>query len=263
MAVTLGVLTHDNEVIRGYYTAFIKVLKDVFERSRHGARPRLSADRPMRRRLRPMKIDFVSDVACPGARSGLWSLDRALERLGDAVDVELHFQPFELNPPMPAEGEDTDRAHRAQVRRAARAARPEPRGHPRARRRGRLHVRRTAAVWNTFDAHRLLHWAGLEGTQREAQACAADGLSRARREPGRARRAAARRPPRPASTPSARAAILDSDEYARRGARARAPLAAARHPLGAGGDHRRPPPDLGRPAAGVFERALREIAAVA
>ena len=33
MAVTLGVLTHDNEVIRGYYTAFIKVLKDVFERS--------------------------------------------------------------------------------------------------------------------------------------------------------------------------------------------------------------------------------------
>jgi len=33
MAVTLGVLTHDNEVIRGYYTAFIKILKDVFERS--------------------------------------------------------------------------------------------------------------------------------------------------------------------------------------------------------------------------------------
>jgi len=33
MTVTLGVLTHDNEVIRGYYTAFIKVLKDVFERS--------------------------------------------------------------------------------------------------------------------------------------------------------------------------------------------------------------------------------------
>ena len=33
MAVTLGVLTHDNEVIRGYYTAFIRVLKDVFERS--------------------------------------------------------------------------------------------------------------------------------------------------------------------------------------------------------------------------------------
>ena len=33
MAVTVGVLTHDNEVIRGYYTAFVKVLKDVFERS--------------------------------------------------------------------------------------------------------------------------------------------------------------------------------------------------------------------------------------
>ena len=33
MAVTLGVLTHDNEVIRGYYAAFVKILKDVFERS--------------------------------------------------------------------------------------------------------------------------------------------------------------------------------------------------------------------------------------
>ena len=53
-----------------------------------------------------MKIDFVSDVACPWCAVGLWSLDRALEQLGDSVDVELHFQPFELNPTLAAEGVD-------------------------------------------------------------------------------------------------------------------------------------------------------------
>ena len=64
-----------------------------------------------------MKIDFVSDVACPWCAVGLWSLDRALERLGDAVDVDLRFQPFELNPTLPPEGAierpQADRAPRA------------------------------------------------------------------------------------------------------------------------------------------------------
>ena len=53
-----------------------------------------------------MKIDFVSDVTCPWCAVGLNSLERALERLGGEVQVELHFQPFELNPAMPPEGED-------------------------------------------------------------------------------------------------------------------------------------------------------------
>ena len=53
-----------------------------------------------------MKIDFVSDVACPWCAVGLNSLERALERLGGEIPVELHFQPFELNPDMPAEGAD-------------------------------------------------------------------------------------------------------------------------------------------------------------
>ncbi|MGI9153612.1 MAG: DsbA family protein, partial [Rubrivivax sp.] len=47
-----------------------------------------------------MRIDFVSDVACPWCAVGLAGFERALERLGDAVTVELHFQPFELNPDM-------------------------------------------------------------------------------------------------------------------------------------------------------------------
>ena len=51
----------------------------------------------------PMKIDFVSDVACPWCAIGLASLKTALARLGDEVDADLHFSPFELNPDMPVE----------------------------------------------------------------------------------------------------------------------------------------------------------------
>ena len=54
-----------------------------------------------------LKIDFVSDVACPWCAVGLYSLEEALRRIGPTLPVELHFQPFELNPQMPPEGEDT------------------------------------------------------------------------------------------------------------------------------------------------------------
>ena len=54
----------------------------------------------------PMRIDFVSDIACPWCAVGLNSLERALARIGDDIPIELHFQPFELNPSMPAEGAD-------------------------------------------------------------------------------------------------------------------------------------------------------------
>ena len=53
-----------------------------------------------------MKIDFVSDIACPWCAVGLNALERALAALGPEIPVELEFQPFELNPDMPAEGVD-------------------------------------------------------------------------------------------------------------------------------------------------------------
>ena len=110
-----------------------------------------------------MKIDFVSDVACPWCAVGLWSLDRALERLGDTVDVELHFQPFELNPTLSAEGEDT-----AEYIARKYGASPEQLAKNRAviRERGAevgFAFGDRPRVWNTFDAHRLLFWAGAEG----------------------------------------------------------------------------------------------------
>jgi predicted DsbA family dithiol-disulfide isomerase len=56
--------------------------------------------------MKTVKIDFVSDIACPWCAVGLGALEQALSELGDQVQVELHFQPFELNPQMPVGGQD-------------------------------------------------------------------------------------------------------------------------------------------------------------
>ena len=116
-----------------------------------------------------MKIDFVSDVSCPWCAIGLNALEQALARLDGQVRAELHFQPFELNPQMPPDGEDiVEHLTRkygitpAQVERNSEAIRQ--RGETVGFTFGKGKRRRT---YNTFDAHRLLHWAGLEGRQRE------------------------------------------------------------------------------------------------
>jgi len=114
-----------------------------------------------------MKIDFVSDVACPWCAVGLNALERALERIGDDIPVELHFEPFELNPTLAPEGADA-----AEYLRAKYGLSPEQLAKNRANIRERgaavgFAFGERAHVWNTFDAHRLLHWAGLEGKQRE------------------------------------------------------------------------------------------------
>jgi predicted DsbA family dithiol-disulfide isomerase len=116
-----------------------------------------------------LHIDFVSDVACPWCAVGLASLERALEKLDGEVAVDLHFQPFELNPQMGPEGQDVtehltekygstpEQQTQARAGIAARGAavgfdfRKEGRGR----------------VWNTFDAHRLLVWAGEQGARQQ------------------------------------------------------------------------------------------------
>ena len=114
-----------------------------------------------------MKIDFVSDVACPWCAVGLYSLETALRRIGDAVTVEVNFQPFELNPTMPPEGRETV-AYLAEKY----GATPERLAATREvlRQRGAevgFSFGDRPWVWNTFDAHRLLHWAGLVGPDRQ------------------------------------------------------------------------------------------------
>ena len=114
-----------------------------------------------------MKIDFVSDVSCPWCAIGLSALEQALARLGDEVSVELHFQPFELNPQMPPEGEDAA-LHLA--RKYGLTPEQVERNGEAIRRRGEtvgFTFGKRRRIHNTFDAHRLLHWAGLEGRQRE------------------------------------------------------------------------------------------------
>ncbi len=112
-----------------------------------------------------LKIDFVSDVACPWCAVGLSAPDRAAERLAGEVELDLHFRPFELNPQMAPEGEDVDEHLTRKYGRtkeqfaAARAA---------IRERGAavgFTFGERSRIWNTFDAHRLLHWAGLPGQQ--------------------------------------------------------------------------------------------------
>ncbi|MFL6717223.1 MAG: DsbA family protein, partial [Burkholderiaceae bacterium] len=55
-----------------------------------------------------MKIDFVSDISCPWCAIGLNALEQALAEVRGEISAELHFQPFELNPQMPAEGQDIE-----------------------------------------------------------------------------------------------------------------------------------------------------------
>ncbi|SFS17426.1 Predicted dithiol-disulfide isomerase, DsbA family [Dyella sp. OK004] len=114
-----------------------------------------------------LKIDFVSDVVCPWCAVGLNSLEQALRQLDGNVAVEMHFQPFELNPKMAPEGESVAEhlAHKygstpeqmAQNREAIRQ-RGEAVGFT-------FNMDKRDRIYNTFDAHRLLHWAELQGKQ--------------------------------------------------------------------------------------------------
>ncbi|WP_308993275.1 DsbA family oxidoreductase [Mariniflexile litorale] len=53
-----------------------------------------------------LKIDIVSDVVCPWCTIGFKRLEQAIKELGIEDQVEIEWQPFELNPHMPAEGQN-------------------------------------------------------------------------------------------------------------------------------------------------------------
>lgn len=133
-----------------------------------------------------MRIDFVSDVACPWCAVGLNALELALQKIGPDLPVELHFQPFELNPTMPAEGEDAA-AHLKAKYGLTDAQLANNRGVIRERGAAVGFVFGDRAhVWNTFNAHRLLHWAGLQGRQRELKHALLQAYHGEGRNPGAA-----------------------------------------------------------------------------
>lgn len=114
-----------------------------------------------------IRIDFVSDVVCPWCAVGLKSLEQAIGRLGDEINAEIHFRPIELNPDMPREGEDiaehlfkkygSTPQQLSQSQEALRA-RGEALGFT-------FDMTKRTRIYNTFDAHRLLHFAEGEGKQ--------------------------------------------------------------------------------------------------
>ena len=209
-----------------------------------------------------LRIDFVSDVVCPWCAIGLTSLEQALLRLDGEVRAELHFQPFELNPQLPAEGEGiAEHLQRKYGLSDAQLADNQERIRQRGAELGfAFDFNARSRIWNTFDAHRLLHWAGLEGRQRVLK----HALLRAYFGEGRnvSDRDTLVAIAEGAGLDAERArAILASDDYAddvraaeqfflRNGIKGVPAIIIERKHLISGGQ----PPE-------VFERALREIAA--
>ncbi len=117
--------------------------------------------------MKSVRIDMISDVMCPWCAIGLASLNKALQALEGQVQVDLHFQPFELNPAMPVEGQDM-REHLMQKYGISAEESDKNRA---------MITERGAALGfdfrfiegmrmrNTFKAHQLLHWAENTGKQ--------------------------------------------------------------------------------------------------
>ncbi len=112
--------------------------------------------------LKTLKIDFVSDVVCPWCVVGLGGLTTALDKLKDeGLAADITFQPFELNPQMAPEGENIVEHIGAKY-----GSTPEQSAQNREMIRARaaevgfdMRMGDDSHIWNTFDAHRLLHWA--------------------------------------------------------------------------------------------------------
>ena len=112
------------------------------------------------------KLDIFSDPICPWCFIGKAHLDRTLEAAPEH-DFEIEWHPFQLNPEMPADGMDrrlyleTKFGGKEQAVRAYApvAEHAEAAGVP-------IAFDKIATTPNTFNAHRLIYWAGIEGCQK-------------------------------------------------------------------------------------------------
>lgn len=130
-----------------------------------------------------LTIDFVSDISCPWCAVGLSALNLALAQVQPDITASVRFQPFELNPQMGPGGQDIGE-HLTQKYGSS----PEQQAQIREtiRQRGAavgftFHADGRGRIYNTFHAHRLLHWAGEEHPAQQAalklallQACHTD-----------------------------------------------------------------------------------------
>ncbi len=112
-----------------------------------------------------IKLDIISDVVCPWCYIGKSYLDRALEQRADHP-FAIFWHPFQLNPDMPKGGMDRrtymemkfggkDAAIRVHVPLLEHAVKAGV----------TFNLDRITRTPNSLDAHRLIHWAGVEGRQ--------------------------------------------------------------------------------------------------
>ena len=116
-----------------------------------------------------LRVKIVSDVSCPWCIIGYQSLHQALVESGLENDVEINWKPFELNPQMPAEGQD--RAEHIQQKYGLTPAQGDANRQNLIDRGLELGYEfsfpEKGRVYNTFNAHRLIHWAANFNKQTE------------------------------------------------------------------------------------------------
>lgn len=119
---------------------------------------------------RTLKIDFVSDVVCPWCVVGLGGLEAALAVLkAEGIEADIRFRPFELNPQMAPEGENIgEHIARKYGSTPEQSAGARQMIHDRAAEVGfTMNTGPDSRIWNTFDSHRLLHWAGATAADKQ------------------------------------------------------------------------------------------------
>lgn len=132
----------------------------------------------------PIKIDFVSDVSCGWCAVGLAAIEQALRNVAPDAPIDFHFQPFELNPGMPAGGQNLNDYLKGKYGEQAALHYVSA-----TRERGAavgfaFNLDEQSRIYNTFDAHRLLHWAGLKGRQAALKHAFFDAHFTGNKDPG-------------------------------------------------------------------------------
>jgi predicted DsbA family dithiol-disulfide isomerase len=111
------------------------------------------------------KLDIISDPICPWCFIGKTRLDRALEA-NPSHDFIIEWHPFQLNPTMPANGMDRREYLEAKFGGQDGAMKVYGQIDQVARETGLdVNFGGITRTPNTIDAHRLIHWAGIEGKQ--------------------------------------------------------------------------------------------------
>ena len=114
----------------------------------------------------PIRLDILSDPICPWCYIGKANLETALAAEDNPFEIQWH--PFQLNPEMPAEGMDRRTYLEAKFGGQAGAVKAYEPVVENAKAAGlEINFEAISRTPNTLDAHRLIHWAGIEGKQHD------------------------------------------------------------------------------------------------